>query len=661
MPLRLVNTRHSNCLFYHLAVLSFGVQFLLRAPMRLKVQRQITYVTWLQQTFAVRVIIPFTIEIKRIERSPRRCVFLKRNLWPGMPRKYNAILLALVLGATYLLYISALGFPFVFDDRFQIVQNPHLSAWSYVRVYFTQDVWSHLGGAPGNLYRPLFLVWLRLNFVLFGHNPTGWHLAAILLHLIATGLVYTLTRKLLRDPVTALVAAFIFGVHPVHVEAVAWISGGTESLCAVLVLGAFLSYLSSLSGSRRRVLLWRVIALGLFALGILVKETAATLPLLLLLYELTIRQPGEIAGSVPVKTDFLGALKRVALFFVPIAAYFVARTMAVGSLLHKGSDIPLSAGLLRWPWLLCSYVRLLVWPINLSPLYDPVTISGLADLRFWLPACLLLAGGYALWHSRKLPRAKMAFFLAGWFLVTLMPALVISCVARPWEMFQDRYLYLPSVAFAIMAAIGVRRLFQPGILALKTATAMVGVVAVIALCLASWKQVQYWQSNYALFDRANTIAPHNQLGKLNLVHELIQYAEYSKALRIAEEAALLDPRSARAQDSAAWSAFYLKDYGLAEQHWSAATRMDPNDVRTWRYLGLSRFQLKNYGGAAAALENAIALDPKGSSLHYSRGLALARLNQWDAAREEFRQELTSDSQNQAALAAYQDAETHLTR
>lgn len=576
-----------------------------------------------------------------------------------MPKQQTGIFLAVAVGATYLLYSSALGFPFVFDDQPQIAQNPHLSSWSYVPVYFTRDVWSHLPGPPGNLYRPFFLIWLRVNFILFAHNATGWHLTSLLLHLLATGLVYVLAQKLLHDAWIAVTAAFLFGIHPVHVEAVAWISGATEPLSTVLVLAALLCYLKSTSGLQQAVFFWRVMTLSLFALAILAKETAAMLPCLIFLYELAVahQSTADVPGSM--KASFARAGRRTALFLVPVAGYVALRAIALGGLLHQGGNLPFSATLLRWPWLFCSYVRLLVWPIKLSPLYDPISIRGWTDVRFWLPTILLVAGGFAVWSCRKLTGFRMAFFLIGWFLITLLPALVISSLARPWELFQDRYVYLPSVAFVILLAAGLQWLLRAGTWRTKSVAATAALVAMSALALASWKQIQHWQSNYALFNRANTIAPHNELAKLGLVHELIKYTEYARALQVAEEAASLDPQSARAQDSAAWSAFYLKDYALAERHWSASTRMDSSQARTWQYLGLSRIQLGNYEGAAAALERAIALDPKGLGLHYSRGIALDKSSQWDAAREEFRQELTIDPQNQQALLAYREAESHL--
>ena len=108
--------------------------------------------------------------------------------------------------------------------------------------YFSSSVWEHLtpivGDLPPPYYRPLFLVWLFVNYQLFGTNPLGWHLSAVLLHLLATLLAYRLVRALTGEALPAAMAALLFGLHPVHVESVAWISGVPESLMASALLGS---------------------------------------------------------------------------------------------------------------------------------------------------------------------------------------------------------------------------------------------------------------------------------------------------------------------------------------------------------------------------------------------------------------------------------------
>jgi len=150
----------------------------------------------------------------------------------------------LVLAATFLAYAAVSSFGFVYDDESQIVHDSFVQQWHFVPAYFTSHVWQwiypHVGG---NYYRPVFLLWLLLNFKVFGLHPAGWHLAVLALHLVATWQVYRLALRLTGSQPAAAIAALLFGLHPVHIEAVAWISGVTEPLAAVFILGSLLSWM----------------------------------------------------------------------------------------------------------------------------------------------------------------------------------------------------------------------------------------------------------------------------------------------------------------------------------------------------------------------------------------------------------------------------------
>src|SRR5215469_15821636 len=148
-----------------------------------------------------------------------------------------------LLALTAFTYAATLRFGYVYDDVLQIENNPRIKSVDYLPSYFTRQVWAQAQGQPANLYRPFFLSWLWLNFEIFGSSPAGWHLTAILMHLLSVWLVYLLAKKLLPDEgISAYLAAGIFALHPAHVEAVAWISGATEPLSTALFLGSFLLY-----------------------------------------------------------------------------------------------------------------------------------------------------------------------------------------------------------------------------------------------------------------------------------------------------------------------------------------------------------------------------------------------------------------------------------
>ena len=130
-------------------------------------------------------------------------------------------------------------------------RTPPSARGAICRNYFTSHVWAELyPHVGGDYYRPVFLLWFRLNHAMFGVNPEGWHLTTVLCHVAATYLVFRLVRRLAASPWIAFSAATLFALHPVHIESVAWVSGVTDPLLAIFLLGSFLAYLQFREGNR---------------------------------------------------------------------------------------------------------------------------------------------------------------------------------------------------------------------------------------------------------------------------------------------------------------------------------------------------------------------------------------------------------------------------
>src|SRR5207248_2866153 len=139
---------------------------------------------------------------------------------------------AVILLAVAAAYAYTLTFEFVYDDQAQIVATSYVHSWRFVPRYFQEHLWSHKISGAGSYYRPLFLLWLLTNHTLFGLRPEWWHLTTVGIHLTVTLLFYLVTVRLARDRITAAMAALMFGLHPVHVESVAWVSGVSDPLVA---------------------------------------------------------------------------------------------------------------------------------------------------------------------------------------------------------------------------------------------------------------------------------------------------------------------------------------------------------------------------------------------------------------------------------------------
>jgi protein O-mannosyl-transferase len=564
----------------------------------------------------------------------------------------------LTLGVVAFLYRASLRFQFVYDDLYQIALNPHLRSWHFLPIYFTQNVWSQLTGNTSNFYRPFFLLWLRVNFVAFGDEPAGWHLTTLLIHLLAVALVYLLARALLDGRIPALFAAMVFGVHPIHLEAVAWVSGVNESLAGALFLASLLTYLQWEKPGTRRPW-WLAGSLALYGAAMLVKETAAVLPAVLAAYHYCLQPPGDRKPQARIRYLYRENGREIAAYGAVLFLELMARTWVLRGFPHQAPG-PLRLSLLSWPWLFWRYVAMLFWPTNLSPLYDFLYVSRINDLRFILPLALIACSVAIAWR-RKWLEGRLATFVILWFVITLSPAFVQFLLARPSESYHDRYLYLPSVALALWLAAAFERLCARSKRWPQAMAWTAAVFAVILSSTATHRQISYWESNYSLFARAYQVAPRNELAASNLAAEFVKRKQYPEALHLSEQMIELHPGSVPPLVSAAYASFLLHDYVAAEQYYERAVELDPEHGNALYMLALARIRLGKYSLALDALRRAASLSPREPLMHYALGVAFGELEQWTEARDQFLLELQANAGVSQALVrqALENAEDHL--
>jgi len=192
----------------------------------------------------------------------------------------------LVVGALALgLYASTLGAGFVWDDEEIVVRNPLITSLGNLPAIFRTHAFAKVSAAaPGHdleYWRPVWVSTLALDHALWGLKPLGYHLTNVLLHVATSLAVYLLVLALARGATIALVAALLFAAHPVHAEAVAWVSGRNDLLVTLFTTVAFAGYLRVRSGGGP----WTgAVTIAAYVMGLLSKESAAVLPALALLW-----------------------------------------------------------------------------------------------------------------------------------------------------------------------------------------------------------------------------------------------------------------------------------------------------------------------------------------------------------------------------------------
>ena len=449
-----------------------------------------------------------------------------------------SILLPLLGLVTFVVYSGSLSFDFVWDDWPQIVNSPIIRTWSNLPRAFGSDLWYHVARHQV-YYRPLFVAWSMLNYTLFGLRPWGWHLGAVLLHVGAVAAVFWLVRRLGLEYWTAALAALIFALHPVHIEPVTWISAASDTMVTMFAALAFAAFLNGRDAERdsrrnpekRNRTAWWIASLALLACALLTKEMAVMFSALVGIYAWL--HPAKAKASSGRKV--VAAAIEAAPYAVVTLAYALLRKHA---LLHATGQFDPSHGMMdvarTLPLVMSIYLRQLLVPVGITGLYyTPYVTSAIVSSSGGCRQLVLGAALIGLWYWNRREGNSTVAFAGLWLLVGLAPALYLRNFGNG-DFVRDRYMYLPSIGFAILAAMGLRRL--PSIKG-WSAQAVQG-CAVLMLCsgyvCASIAQQVYWGNDLLVLLRGQSLYPGNPSTMAGLAKEYSQGGVHDRAIELAE-------------------------------------------------------------------------------------------------------------------------------
>jgi hypothetical protein len=500
-----------------------------------------------------------------------------------------------VLAAVALSFYGAFGGDFLhWDDRMLLVDNQR---------WLGPDGWRWMlldsSGGDYGPYMPLTWLSYRLDHAFHGMDARGFLITNLALHaLAAIALMEAASRLLprcsgrLRERAAlvhggALAAALLWALHPLRVEAVAWIAERRDVLSGALLMASLLVWLrhaTEESGTRRAY--WG--ALVLYALAMLSKSTPMGWPLVLLLLDVWPLRRGVTRATVVEKVPFAAVAALVA-----VAAWAgQADTGALAEISLPGRLVLGAHG--------AAFVALKsVLPIGLHTHYlRPIPFDA-ADTAFLIPAGLAVAGSVAvLTLARRVPALALA-----WASAVLLVAPVSGLVPIGSHAFADRYTYLAAIPLALLAAGG-------GAVALAArprVAASIAAVAILSLGVASARLATTWRSTQVLFERVVAHEPdswfaHFMLGSLAELR--------GEAL-------------------------------LARAHYAAWVRLqDVPDAHV--RLATAQLESGDAGGGVASLGRALELDPDHAAAHHVLGTYFALSGRTADAEREWRAALASD-------------------
>jgi protein O-mannosyl-transferase len=560
----------------------------------------------------------------------------------GKRRIPQALCVSLLIVAAA--YLQAIFFEFVYDDFEQIVYNPGIKSWDLALGYFKSHVWAQTGGVA-LYYRPLFMLWLTANHALFGLNPLYWHVAAIALHLLSCALLYFFVCRLTADRWVAVVAVLLFGLHPAHVESVAWVSGTTDTLSSVLLLGALLCYLRQRDSWATKVAVWRLTSLVLACLAVLAKEMALVIPALIFSYEWIFPQ-----RDASRKERLVHAVRAAVPYALISIGYLIVRALALQRMTPPHTNAEFGSVLLAWPRVLMFYLIHALFPFRLSVFTNLVTVKHPGLENFVLPVVLLSLGLAVVCYGSG--RSRVFAFLSAWCAIMVVPMLSVTFLYSV-ENVHDRYLYLLLAGLCIMLASLLARLREIG----SSRSAHAALIAIAAgYTFVTVRESRYWADDIALAEHGIALARGHPLAPQVLGNAYIRQGQIREAIPYLLDSLDAMPDNVDSLCSLAICYSEIDAFPLAQEQLAKAIARDPLNPRAHQILGIIRLRQNRLEEAEAEIRRAIELKHGPNAMlqsHYYLGEVLYAQGNAQGAMREYRLEVLNDPAFNSAVAAAQ--------
>ncbi len=530
--------------------------------------------------------------------------------------KGPAIYFPVILSLVFIAFLPSLRGSFLnWDDDTHILENNAVGRLDLARLrrIFTSTV--------NDTYIPLTILSFTLEYQFFGYSAFVYHLDNLLLHLGVVGLIFIFAIRLGLSPKGAGLASLLFGIHPMHVESVAWITERKDVLYAFFYMLSLIQYSLYVQLNR-----WGDWALSLFygLLSILAKPMALSLPLILFLCDWFWQRPLN-------RNTLRDTIKEKAPFFLVI----VSITGITYSLHARIPGTNPGEAILIWIWTFSFYIQKFFLPLDLSPFYALPKPVSLAQ-----PEYLIAVGVFCLfWALLLRQRCSRWLVFAGLFYFASIFFLLRFDDLKDNHVVADRFMYLPSLGFCLLAGWGFEKILNK----LKTTQAPkitrafvyggLGLV-LLALGVKTYGQSRLWANNIYFWDwliekRDNIPSAYNYRGVAYLAE-----GRYEPAIADFNRALKLQPSYVKPYYNNALAYRHLGKYPLAIQNLNDAIRIDPDCIRCYNLRGLIYKKMGQYDLAVNDYTAIIQKDPTLYKAYFNRALAYSAAGEWSMALED---------------------------
>lgn len=552
-----------------------------------------------------------------------------------LTRSQRALVLGTLLVVTAATYRGVITNGFVYDDVVTVVKNPAVRSLAHAPEWFFSPFAVSRERSSVNI-RPTVVASYALDYALWGERGAGFHATNLAIHLAVVVLVYLLALRLWGADVPAVVAAAWMALHPINAEAVNYITARSSMLAAGFVLAALLGYDRWAGGGpaarpERSSSRWLAGAVGCGLLALGAKESAAVLPLLILIWD-----RARFGAAVPWRASVVRSLPFAGI----LAGWLALRQVVVGG--------PF-AGDLQWTWIVQGLgfaarivntaVRYSVWPAGLAVDYGwPLALDTAT-----LVAAIAGTGAFAIagWGVARVDR-RMAW-CAAWFGASLLPSLLLPLITRV-ALYQEHRVYLAEVGVAWLLGGAVwwaARRVNAGRWARVTAACAALVLAAAAIRI-DMERTGVWGDKVRLWEDALEKYPNSAVARGERGTWLLNEGRLDEAEQETLAAIKTMPNYAYAY--LVLGMIYAKrgEMGRAIPAYHAALEIYPTFVEARIRLGLAYEELHFVDRALVEYDRAIQDDPRASPAWVFSGAILERYGRTDEALRRFRRVTPDD-------------------
>jgi protein O-mannosyl-transferase len=526
--------------------------------------------------------------------SQNKAAYKKNDFEKKPSFKIEGATLAIILIITLFLFSPTFKYDFVnWDDDVNLTNNSNIihPGEHSIHNIFTQTI---IGG-----YTPLTTLSFAAEYKLEGLEPGIYHIDNVILHLICTALVYFLMRQLGMNLFITALTALLFGLHPMRVESVAWVTERKDVLYAMFFLVSAIAYIAY---RKTKNLLYFFLSLIIFILSLLSKIQAVSLPLALIAIDLLIDK----------KFVWKLLLNKIPFFVLSlitglVGVYFLQQQ---GSL-DVGESSPFFQRIFIGTYTLIVYIIKALVPYEMSAIYPfPVKLTSLHYAS--LP--IVVAFGFLIWKVKNYRIEIIAGLLFFLFNIIFM----LQFVGAGQGYMADRFTYIPYIGLFFILAFLLNSVKSNQ---WKVVVWVVLVIYMVTLIGITSKRVKVWENSETLFSDVLVKYPKVAVAYNNMGRYYRTLNQYDKAIASYTKAIEINPGGYLAYGNRGKAYFDTgrADEALADLIKSLSIKPDVAEILSNRGAVLA--SKKRYKEAIADLDKSIKLDPMNTSAYSNRALA----------------------------------------